>query len=132
MRPRASSSPARATADAPGTAGRIAVGALLLLIVVAGLFLRLRNNGYGLPYVYNFDEAQHFVTHSVDMFGGKYNPGYYQNPSGYTYLIFIALKAFYGIFGVHLHYGSVSEQFHQDPTPIWQFARTLTALIAMA
>ena len=132
MRPRASSSPARATADAPGTAGRIAVGLLLLLIMVAGLWLRLRNNGWGLPYTYNFDEAQHFVTHSVDMFGGRYNPGYYQNPSGYTYIVFIALKAFYGIFGVNLEYGSVSEQFEKDPTPIWQFARTLTALIAMA
>src|SRR4051794_14146654 len=98
----------------------ILVGALLLSIVVAGFAIRLRNNGYGLPYVYNFDEAQHFVTHSVDMFGGKYNPGYYQNPSGYTYLVFAALKLVYGIFGAHLRYGAVSLQFANDPTPIWE------------
>jgi hypothetical protein len=111
---------------------RVLTGALLLAIVVVGLVLRLRHNGYGLPYVYNFDEAQHFVTHSVDMFGGRYNPGYYQNPSGYTYLVFVALKLFYGIFGAHLHYGTVSNQFDLDPTPIWEFTRSLTAVLAMA
>jgi 4-amino-4-deoxy-L-arabinose transferase-like glycosyltransferase len=113
------------------SAGAIIVGALLLLIVVAGLVIRLRNNGYGLPYVYNFDESEHFVSHSVDMFGGKYNPGYYQNPSGYTYLVFAALKLWYGILGAHLQYGAVSVQFDNHATPIWQFARTLTAVLAM-
>src|SRR3954453_19826078 len=107
MRPRASSSDARESPRAP-LLPRVLTGALLLAIVVVGLVLRLRHNGYGLPYVYNFDEAQHFVTHSVDMFGGRYNPGYYQNPSGYTYLVFVALKLFYGIFGANLHYGTVS------------------------
>jgi 4-amino-4-deoxy-L-arabinose transferase-like glycosyltransferase len=120
-----------AGAERRGRLPRILVAVLLALIVVAGLVLRLRNNGYGLPYVYNFDEAQHFVTHSVDMFGGKLNPGYYQNPSGYTYLIFVALKLYYGIFGAHLQYGSVSNQFGMDPTPIWEFARALTAVLAM-
>jgi dolichyl-phosphate-mannose--protein O-mannosyl transferase len=105
---------------------------LFLLIIVAGLVLRLRNNSYGLPYVYNFDESQHFVNHSVNMFGGSLNPGYYQNPSGYTYLVFVALKLVYGVLGFPLHYGSVSQQFATDPTPIWEFARTLTALLAMA
>jgi 4-amino-4-deoxy-L-arabinose transferase-like glycosyltransferase len=111
---------------------QIAVAVLLGLIVVVGFVLRVRNNGYGLPYVYNFDESQHFVSRSVNIFGGTWNPGYYQNPSGYTYVVFVALKVWYGIFGGHLHYGSVSQQFDMDPTPIWQFARTLTAVIAMA
>src|ERR1700712_3536190 len=88
----------------------ILVGALLLLIVVAGFVLRLRNNGYGLPYVYSQDEAQHFVSRSVNIFGGTWDPGYYQNPAGYTYLVFLAMKVWYGIFGAHLHYGTVSSQ----------------------
>jgi 4-amino-4-deoxy-L-arabinose transferase-like glycosyltransferase len=108
------------------------VAALLLGIVVVGLLLRLRHNGYGLPYVYNFDESQHFVSRSVNLFGGEWNPGYYQNPSGYTYLVFVALKLWYGVLGFGLHYGSVTSQFSLDPTPIWEFARTLTALIAIA
>jgi 4-amino-4-deoxy-L-arabinose transferase-like glycosyltransferase len=115
-----------------GRWGRIAVAGLFLLILAAGLVLRLRNNSYGLPYVYNFDEYQHFVSHSVNMFGGDLNPGYYQNPSGYTYLMFVALKLVYGILGFPLRYGHVSQQFATDPTPIWEFARTFTALLAMA
>lgn len=111
---------------------RLAVGALLFAIVAAGFLLRVRNNGFGLPYVYNFDEAQHFMKHSVDMFGGRYDPAYYQNPSGYMYLMFVALKLWFGVFGVHLSYGSVSAQYFFDPTPIWEFARTITAILAMA
>jgi 4-amino-4-deoxy-L-arabinose transferase-like glycosyltransferase len=111
---------------------RILVAVLLGLIVIAGLVLRLRNNGYGLPYVYNFDEAQHFVSHSINVFGGEVDPRYYQNPSGYTYLVFLALKLWYGVFGNNLQYGTVSQQFFVDPTPIWEFTRTLTAFIAMA
>src|SRR4051794_16577266 len=114
------------------SASALLVGGILLLIVVAGLILRLRNNGYGLPYVYNFDESQHFVSRSVNIFGGTWNPGYYQNPSGYTYLVFLGLKLWYGVLGQHLPFGTVSNQFEMDPTPIWEFARTFTALIAMA
>src|ERR1700716_859354 len=116
---------------APSLDGRrpqIATAGLLLLIVVAGFVLRLRNNDYGLPYVYNFDESQHFVSRSVGMFGGGLDPGYYQNPSGFTYLVFGGLKLVYGILGFGLHYGAVSKQFDLDPTPIWEFARTLTAI----
>src|SRR3954469_12050672 len=112
-------------------ARRWTVWGLLGLIVVAGLYVRLRNNGYGLPYVYNFDEASHFVSRSINVFGGEYDPRYYQNPSGYTYLVFVALKLWYGIFGNHLRYGTVTQQFFEDPTPIWEFARTFTAVIAM-
>jgi hypothetical protein len=120
---------------APSLDGRwpqIATAGLLLLIVVAGFVLRLRNNDYGLPYVYNFDESQHFVSRSVAMFGGGLDPGYYQNPSGFTYLVFAGLKLVYGILGFGLHHGAVSKQFDLDPTPIWEFARTVTAILAMA
>jgi 4-amino-4-deoxy-L-arabinose transferase-like glycosyltransferase len=119
------------TADNHARVSRWTVWALLGLIVVAGLYLRLRNNGYGLPYVYNFDEAQHFVSRSINVFGGEVDPRYYQNPSGYTYLVFLGLKLWFGIFGSGLKYGTVSQQFFEDPTPIWEFARTFTAVIAM-
>jgi 4-amino-4-deoxy-L-arabinose transferase-like glycosyltransferase len=120
------------TGPRPNRSRRIIAAVLLGLIVLAGLFIRLRHNGYGLPYVYNFDEAQHFVSRSVNVFGGELDPRYYQNPSGYTYLVFLALKLWYGIFGFHLHYGTVAQQFFVDPTPIWKFTRTFTAFVAMA
>jgi hypothetical protein len=107
--------------------------ALLLAIVVSGLYLRLRNNGYGLPYVYNYDEAQHFTSKAVTMINGDLDPGYYQNPSAYTYLVFILLKVLYGVFSpvFELTEGSVRRQFTQDPTEIWELARGVAAVLAM-
>src|SRR3954465_10562331 len=125
-------SAAEARTEEHPRARRWTVWVLLGLIVVAGPYLRLPKNGYGPPSVYSFDEAQHFVSRSINVFGGEVDPRYYQNPSGYTYLVFLALKAWYGIFGNSLKYGTVSQQFFEDPTPIWEFARTFTAVIAMA
>jgi hypothetical protein len=106
---------------------------LLAAIVVVGLYLRLRNNDYGLPYVYNYDEAQHFTNKAVTMINGDLDPGYYQNPSAFTYLVFIAMKVVYGVFGsvFELTEGSIRRQFVQDPTPIWELARGLSAVLAM-
>jgi hypothetical protein len=66
--------------------GRLLVAGALLAIAITGLWLRLRHNGYGLPFVYNYDEATHFTNRAVTMFSDDFDPGYYQNPSGYTYL----------------------------------------------
>src|SRR5438270_10409374 len=105
---------------------------ILLAIVAAGLVLRLWNNGYGLPYVYYYDEANHFTSYGVGMLPGTLDPGYYQNPSGFTYLIWLALHFVYGVLGVHLAHGSVTRQFAIDPTPIFKLARDVAALLAMA
>src|SRR3712207_2069008 len=123
----------RAPRGALSRAG-IAAAAVLLLIVVAGLWLRLRNNGYGLPYVYNFDEATHFTNRAVGMFGGSLDPHYYQNPSGFTYLVYVLLRVKYGLLSplFDLPAGTVSEQFRFDPAPIWETARDLAAVVAMA
>src|SRR5688572_10719266 len=95
--------------------------AILGLIVVAGLVLRLRNNGYGLPYVYNVDEGSHFTSRAVAMFGGDPKPGYFQNPSGFTYLVFAALWLRDLLpFG---SFGDVVELFKNNPSEIYQTAR---------
>jgi 4-amino-4-deoxy-L-arabinose transferase-like glycosyltransferase len=107
-------------------------GGLFLVIFVAGLWIRLRNNGYGLPYVYNYDEAQHFTNRAVNMFGGNFDPRYYQNPTGYTYLLYATMRLWFGVLGAHLQFGPISQQDAVDPTPLWQFTRTITALLAMA
>lgn len=109
------------------------VWALFALIMIAGLWIRVRNNGYGLPFVYNYDEAEHFTNRAVEMFGGNFDPGYYQNPSGYTYILYAGLRFWFAVLPTgDLEFGQISKQFRVDPTPIWQFARTITALLAMA
>jgi 4-amino-4-deoxy-L-arabinose transferase-like glycosyltransferase len=110
---------------------KLLVAVLFVLILAAGLWIRLRNNGYGLPYVYNYDEATHFTSRAVNMFGGNFDPRYYQNPSGFTYLVYAALRLVFATLPFNLEFGTISQQFRVDPTPIWELARTLTALIAM-
>src|SRR5437763_5577972 len=108
------------------------VAAALLGMGAVGLYLRLRHNGYGLPYVYNYDEATHFTNHSVHMLGSDLDPGYYQNPSGFTYLGYFALRGVYGLLGAHLHYGTIGRQFKGNDTPVFELTRGLAAVLAMA
>jgi hypothetical protein len=107
---------------------------ILALILLAGFALRVWNNDYGLPFVYSVDEASHFASLAVEMFWEDLDPGYYQNPSAYTYLVYGLLRAMYGPLGFlfDLDYGNVTEQFEQDPTEVWIAARTLAAALCMA
>ena len=106
---------------------------LLALILLAGLALRVWNNDYGLPFVYSIDEASHFTNRAVEMFWQDLDPGYYQNPSAYTYLTHGLLRVLYGPLGFlfPLAYANVTEQFAKDPGEIWIAARTLAAGLCM-
>jgi Dolichyl-phosphate-mannose-protein mannosyltransferase len=107
--------------------------AILALILVAGLALRLWNNDYGLPFVYSIDEASHFTDRAVLMFREGIDPGYYQNPAGFTYLVYALLRVMYGPLQplFDLPFGNVTDQFAKDPEQIWVSARTLAALLCM-
>ena len=106
---------------------------LLGLILVAGFALRIWNNDYGLPYVWSIDEGSHFANHAIEMFWQDLDPGYYENPSAYTYLLYALLRVMYGPLGwlFDLPFGNVTEQFSKDPTQIWVAARTLAAVLCM-
>src|SRR3954471_24252090 len=110
---------------------KVIVGVTLLGILAVGLYIRLRHIQYGLPYVYNYDEAQHFTNRAVRMFGGDFDPRYYQNPSGFTYLMYAGLRLWFAVLNVHLTFPPLSNQFRVDPTPIWTFARVVTAILAI-
>ncbi len=100
----------------------------LAVIALAGLWLRLWNNDYGLPYVYNVDEGSHFTNRAVEMFGGDLNPGYFQNPSGFTYLVHALLRVKFGLVGAA---DRVPEQFREDPSAIYDTARSLAAVLCL-
>ena len=108
--------------------------AILGLILVAGFALRVWHNDYGLPFVYSIDEASHFTSRAVEMFWQDLDPGYYQNPAAFTYLVYGTLRVLYGPLGFlfHLSYGNVTEQFDKDPADLWVVARTLAAVLGMA
>ncbi len=107
---------------------------MLALILAAGLGLRLWNIDYGLPFVYSIDEGSHFTSRAVEMFWQDLDPGYYQNPSAYTYLIYALFRAMYGPLGFlfDLPFGNVTDQFDKNPTEMWIAARALAAVLGMA
>jgi predicted acetyltransferase len=107
---------------------------VLALILAFGFALRIWNIDYGLPFVYSIDEGTHFTSRAVEMFWQDLDPGYYQNPAAYTYLVYALLRVLYGPLGFAfgLEYANVTEQFDKDPTEIWIVARTLAAALGVA
>ena len=106
---------------------------VLALILAVGFALRVWNIDYGLPFVYSIDEGTHFTSRAVEMFWQDLDPGYYQNPSAYTYIVYALLRVMYGPLGFvfDLRFGNVTDQFDKDPTQIWIAARVLAAALCM-
>src|SRR5213595_1596342 len=103
----------------------------LLVVVVAGFIVRVQNNGYGLPYVYNVDEGSHFTARSVGMLNGDWNPHYFQNPSAFTYLADFALRLRYGHANPFGSFHKVIHLYGLDPTSIYVTTRTLAAVLGI-
>src|SRR3954447_20322636 len=98
---------------------------LLAGLLLAALGLRLWSIRYGLPWVYNRDEEFHFVPVAVRMFGGSFNPHYFENPPALTYL-------FYAAFRLRFHSGGFRHAFAANPTAAYETARVIVALIGTA
>ena len=97
--------------------------AVLGLMMVAGLVLRVLHNDHGLPYVYYVDEGSHFTKRAVEVFRDA-NPGYFQNPSAYTYLLHLVYRA------VALPFGggeTVIEGYRTNAEWVFEISRGLAA-----
>lgn len=97
------------------------LGALLL----GALSLRLWGIGEGLPYVYNIDEAGHFVPKAVQMFapGHDLNPGYFVNPPALTYVLHVAMALWFG------GGSAVLREFSTHPDRVFMLSRIVVALL---
>ena len=91
-------------------------------LLALALGLRLWSIRYGLPWVYNRDEEFHFVPVAVRFFGGSFNPHYFENPPGLTYLL-------YAVFRLRFHGGHFRQAFAANPTAAYETARVAVALI---
>lgn len=90
--------------------------------MAVALGLRLWSIRNGLPWVYNSDEEQHFVPVAVRMFGGSFNPHYFENPPALTYL-------FYVVFRLRFHMAHIQDAFAAHPTQFFETARLIVAFI---
>jgi 4-amino-4-deoxy-L-arabinose transferase-like glycosyltransferase len=95
----------------------------LLLLVALGL--RLWGICEGLPYVYNIDEAGHFVPKAVQMFapGHDLNPGYFVNPPALTYVLHVAMAVWFG------GGNAVLREFSTHPDRVFMLSRMVVALL---
>jgi 4-amino-4-deoxy-L-arabinose transferase-like glycosyltransferase len=97
----------------------LAVGGVVLL----ALLLRLWGIKTGLPYAYNIDEYYNYVPHSIALFGHGWNPQYFNNPPGFTYLLYL----FYGVwFGGRV---ALQHTMATNPTEVWVLARVTAAIL---
>jgi hypothetical protein len=97
---------------------------VLGIVLAVALGLRVWGAGQGLPFSYNPDEQYHFVPRAVGFHKtGDFNPHYFINPPGLTYML-------YGVFGVR--YGGsddVVEAFKSDPGGVFLTARLAVAAL---
>jgi Dolichyl-phosphate-mannose-protein mannosyltransferase len=92
---------------------------------ILGLALALRLWGIktGLPYAYNSDENAHFVPRAIGLFGHSLNPGYFNNPPAYTYLLYVVYAIWYG------GGNALAHTFASNPTQVWLIARVTAAVL---
>jgi Dolichyl-phosphate-mannose-protein mannosyltransferase len=111
-------------ASPPGRPLRRWARAGLVLVLLAGLGLRLWGVRQGLPYAYNTDEADHFVSHAVRMFEeGTLNPHYFANPPAFTYLLHYLFGAWYG------GGAGVRHAFALHPSELYTLGRVAAAVL---
>ena len=97
---------------------------VLAAILVVALGFRLVSLRHGLPFVFNVDEEQHFVSKAARFFsGGDLDPGYFENPPGLTYLLWVA-------FAVRYAGDDVRSLFHNDPGGVYLTGRLVVACSA--
>ena len=102
--------------------------------MLAGAFvLRLWGVKHGLPYVYNVDEASNFVPTAVSyFFTDSYNPHYFINPPGFSYLLHVVFATWFGggwPFGAG---DDVGRALGRDPTAVFVVARVTSAVLGTA
>lgn len=118
----------RVRASAHPRTGRLWAWPGLALVLLLATCLRLWGIKQGLPYIYNIDEAGHFVPKAVEMFrpGHDLNPRYFVNPPALTYVLHTVLAVWFG--GAH----GVLREYAAHADRVFLVARIVVALLGAA
>jgi hypothetical protein len=106
----------------PESRVRWGLGVAALVLVAFGL--RVWGVGHGMPYAYNADENAHFVPYAIGLFGHGWNPHYFVNPPGYTYLLHAVFAVWFG------GREGVGTAYATDPTSVFVVARVTAAVVS--
>lgn len=100
-------------------------GAWLVLVVLLALAARLVALRHGLPHAYSADEELHFVPQAARAADGDWYSGYFENPSGLTYLLALVLR-------LVLPGADVTRLLVEDPALVLTVARLVVAVLGTA
>jgi len=106
-----------------GSSARYWAWPLLAAILLGALGLRLWGIKQGLPYVYNIDEAGHFVPKAVAMSAHGLNPDYFVNPPALTYVLHLVFVLWFA--GGH----SLTHEYTLHPDRVFLVARVVVAVL---
>jgi uncharacterized membrane protein (GlpM family) len=93
-------------------------------LVLVAFALRVWGAGHGMPYAYNADENAHFVPYAIGLFGHGWNPHYFVNPPGYTYVLHVVFAVWFG------GREGVSAAYATNPEAVFVVARVTAAVIS--
>ncbi|GAA5123346.1 hypothetical protein GCM10023339_43070 [Alloalcanivorax gelatiniphagus] len=108
-----------------GRSAGVRTWAWLAGVVALSLAVRLVGLRHGLPHAYNADEELHFVPHAAEAADGDWAPGYFENPSGLTYLLALVFRAV-------LPGDDATRLLADDPALVLTVARAVVALLGTA
>jgi len=94
-------------------------------ILLVALLLRVWSLRHGLPYIYNVDEDQHFASKAAALRQDGFDPGYFENPPGLTYLLWV-------VFAIRYAGRSLASLGEGNPTVIYLTAREIVAVVGTA
>jgi hypothetical protein len=97
----------------------------LVVVLVLAAVARLVAVRHGLPYAYNADEELHFVPQATRAADGDWYSGYFENPSGLTYLLAL-------VYRVVLPGADVSMLLVDDPARVFTIARLVVVALGVA
>jgi hypothetical protein len=95
-------------------------------VLAGALALRLWGLKEGLPYVYDIDEAAHFVPRAITISGFQLNPHYFGNPPALTYLLHAIFVLWFG------GHTSVTREAARHPADVYIVARATVAVLGTA
>ncbi len=106
----------------------------LILLILAGAFLRFYGIQFGLPYLYHPDEPV-AVHETLRMAAGGLRSDYTFHPHFFNYLLLFVYGAYYGIERVLGHLYTIEDfkaLFINDPTPFYLLGRVFSASLGVA
>ncbi len=96
------------------------------------LVVRLIGIGHGLPWVYDIDEAEHFVPVAVHYLrDGTLNPSYFDNPPGLSEVLDVVFRLRFHT-GFPFGHSGFALRFATHPQEMFLVAREVVAVLAAA